>query len=437
MAASAAGRRAACAPPPLPRQQRPRLAARAAASALAAVAPDAELVAALAAANRAWLAHGTASPLLDANSGARVVLVGVAPFAPLQQALVSEALALAPALVLLEQPPPPAHARAPHPAWVGAVLDHLAAGGRGDDPAALAALEAALASAGAPGARVGRDWLIDPWETHGFYAGLDLAARPAAAAAVLRAAGFLPGLEFVVAAQHAAAAGAGLACIDAPIALQEAWVGQLLRGFAPPDEQALNAARPLDDLAALERLVSPAAAAWDRQLAGAAAALGAEGGQAGAASVEELLFKVSRATAAALLSPAEAQAAAVRLRRLQPLKWAHFNLRQRYMAAQIKEAAAAAAAAGARPPLAQRLQPEAQPTAGGGSGAAADTPLTVVAVVGRHHVHALQSMWSDPRSALWQTDVPRTFAPSVVERAGGDGASAVESGGGAGEQHAR
>jgi predicted anti-sigma-YlaC factor YlaD len=113
------------------------------------------------------------------------------------------------------------------------------------------------------------------------------------------------------------------------------------------------------------------------------------------------LFKVSKATAAALLPPDDKQQAEVlaRMARLQPLKWRHFALRQQHMAQQIKEAAMAAAK---------------QAQAAGSSGSSGKKP-TLLVIVGRQHCAALHALWSDPVSSLWRTQMPRTFAPSVVE----------------------
>lgn len=227
---------------------------------------------------------------------------------------------------------------------------------------------------------------------------------------------------------------------------------QLLNNFAL-DEQQVNAYQPAKDLQANQQLLPPAAQEWDRQLAAAVrqlqAAVQPELSTAGdtadtAGHVEQqqqqelLLFKVSKATAAAMLSPAEAQEASQRLQRLQPLKWAHFALRQRYMAEQIKELCSAAAkAAGSQPAVAvhqrqaasadqaaQRGQPAAAlaPAAAAASSATVHAPArkhpTVLVVVGRQHVHGLEAMWRDPGSSLWRDRMPRSFAASMVEQQG-------------------
>jgi hypothetical protein len=235
-------------------------------------------------------------------------------------------------------------------------------------------------------------------------------------------------------------AGVTLSCIDASLKLQEGWVKQLLDNFTL-DEQQVKAYQPAKDLAANEQLLPPAAQAWDKQLAAAAQQLQAEvqsgAADASQASAEQqslLLFKVSKATAAAMLVPAAAQQAMQRLQRLQPLKWAHFALRQRYMARQIKELCAAAAkAAGLQPSVAVRQQQQDQQseTAAAGGSKATAKPAgkapTVLVVVGRQHVQGLQAMWQDPSSPLWRDRMPRSFAASVVEWEGSEDAGAAES----------
>lgn len=243
----------------------------------------------------------------------------------------------------------------------------------------------------------------------------------------------------------ARAAGAALSCVDASLKLQEAWVKTLLDNFTM-DEQHVKAYQPAKDLAANEQLLPPAAQAWDRQMAAAAqqlqAAVQAGAADASQASAEQqslLLFKVSRATAAAMLSPGAAQEAMQRLQRLQPLKWAHFALRQRYMARQVKELCAAAAkAAGLQPSVAVRQQQQVEQSssssAAGSQGrepaaaAATGKVPTVLVVVGRQHVHGLQAMWQDAASPLWRDRMPRSFAESVVERGGADDSTADTAG---------
>jgi hypothetical protein len=258
---------------------------------------------------------------------------------------------------------------------------------------------------------------------------------PAAQLGILRRAAGYCALKL-----HVFCAGVMLSCIDASLKLQEGWVKQLLNSFTL-DEQQVKAYQPAKDLTANEQLLPPAARAWDRQLAAAAQQLqaavqsgAADASQASAEQQSLLLFKVSKATAAAMLAPAAAQEAMQRLQRLQPLKWAHFALRQRYMARQVKELCAAAAkAAGLQPSVAVRQQQQDQQhqtTAAGGSQAsvaAAGKAPTVLVVVGRQHVQGLQAMWQDPSSPLWRDRMPRSFAASVVEREGSEDAAATDS----------
>eukprot|EP00775_Hariotina_reticulata_P008961 gene8961-biopygen10820 len=291
-----------------------------------------------------------------------------------------------------------------------------------------------------PVAQVGRA-ITDPLETFGFYPGLDFTLQPLDCMTVMQHCGFFPGRELAVAAHHALTRGAALSCIDAPLKLQEPWVKQMLsqvddRIF----EQQMKSYNPLDDLQANDRLLPAAAAVWDAQLAAAARQLDpqhqqqhtqqaavAQEGPAPAAQMSQealALYKVSRAAAAAMLLPKATPDVIERLQRLQPLKWAHFTQRQNFMAQQIKEAAltaaaqrrkaAAAAAVASRDPLAG-LPPQSSSAT---SAAAGDTgrPVTLVAVVGRQHVHALQQMWTDKGSVLWRERMPRTFAPSAVEQ---------------------
>lgn len=218
------------------------------------------------------------------------------------------------------------------------------------------------------------------------------------------------------------AAGAQLLCIDAPLKLQEQWVKQLLDNFKL-DEQQINRYKPLRDYNDNQQLLPAAAAEWDKQLAAAAQQLqqavqqqkqqkpgvpeksavgtNAEASVTSAAEQQSLLlYKVSKATAAAMLSPADAQQAMERLKRLQPLKWAHCRLRQRYMAQQIREACNAAAAKLTKGPNATAGKPT----------------VKMLAIIGRQYVPGLQDMWRDPGSSLWSDRVPRTFTPSVVEK---------------------
>uniref|UniRef100_A0A383V4V0 Uncharacterized protein n=1 Tax=Tetradesmus obliquus TaxID=3088 RepID=A0A383V4V0_TETOB len=422
---------------------------------------------ALPSANRQWLQHALDNKLVDAETGCTVVLVGACFFAPLQEQLVQAALQqVQPDYIAIEQPADATSAKGqpgvllPHPLWIQTLLDNedalqpalrrgLAAAGSTQQQQPqltleLQQLEQQLLDIGHPAAKVGRD-IMDPWETFGFYGALDLARAPAVLVPVLQRCGFLPGLELLAAAMYALEQGAALSCVDASLKLQEAWVKTLLDNFTM-DEQHVKAYQPAKDLAANEQLLPPAALAWDRQMAAAAqqlqAAVQAGAADASQASAEQqslLLFKVSRATSAAMLAPCPAQEAMQRLQRLQPLKWAHFALRQRYMARQVKELCAAAAkAAGLQPSVAVRQQQQAEQSssssAAGSQGrepavaAAAGKVPTVLVVVGRQHVHGLQAMWQDAASPLWRDRMPRSFAESVVERGGADDSTADTAG---------
>jgi hypothetical protein len=204
-------------------------------------------------------------------------------------------------------------------------------------------------------------------------------------------------------------------------------VRNLVSNFsAALDEQAINSYTPMRDFNENQQVastLSPAAVAWDKQLAAAAAQLqqqaasmpstGRDTAAGRRPSAEQqaaerqalLLFKVAKATAAALLPPEPAQQAEVlaRMARLQPLKWRHFALRQQYMAEQLKEAAGRAA---------KQAQQDRKPK--------------LLVIVARHHAAAMRALWNDPKSSLWRTHVPRSFAPSVVEPAdtAGSGAAA-------------
>lgn len=188
------------------------------------------------------------------------------------------------------------------------------------------------------------------------------------------------------------------------------------------DEQAINSYTPMRDFNDNQQVASalpPAAAAWDKQLAAAAAQLqqqaASQPGDAAAGrppSAEQqaaerqalLLFKVAKATAAALLPPEPAQQAEVlaRMARLQPLKWRHFALRQQYMAEQVKEFAGKAA---------KQAQQDRKPK--------------LLVIMARQHAAAMRALWFDPKSSLWRTQVPRSFAPSVVEPADAAGSGAA------------
>lgn len=182
--------------------------------------------------SKQWLKQAVSSSctLTDDETGSTVHLVGVSLYAPHQQRLVAAAIdELEPTHILLEQPPDQsANVVLPHPLWIQGVLDNqedvIAATSdsytpsQSQDGAAaslsastvrsglLSALQQQLAAAGHPAAKVGRD-IIDPFETFGYYPGLDLFVSPSSSAVTAELCGFLPGYELVVAAERASLEG--------------------------------------------------------------------------------------------------------------------------------------------------------------------------------------------------------------------------------------
>jgi hypothetical protein len=226
-------------------------------------------------------------------------------------------------------------------------------------------------------------------------------------------------MEHVAAAQLAAGAGAPLACIDAPLPAQEGWVRALLAEFATRQAGAERAPAPYElmrDAAALASRLPPGAAEWDEALARAFVGLGPPAIRA---------FKLARAAAAAAVAPADAPPALARLRRLQPLKWAHFARREAHMAWRLRElceelareAGGGSSGGGGADAAAAPGQQQQQGGSGGGEaggGAAARRP-TMLAVVGRQHALALRALWEDRGSRLWRDELPREFSPSVID----------------------
>jgi hypothetical protein len=232
------------------------------------------------------------------------------------------------------------------------------------------------------------------------------------------------GMEHVAAAQLAAQAGAPLACIDAPLPLQERWVAGMLADFDGRRRAAAPGQQPLPyellrDAHMLQARLPPGFAEWDARLAAAFAGLG---------SPALLAFKLGRAAAAASLGPGELPAVAARLRRLQALKWQHFARRELHMAWRLRElaeglGAAAGGGASSSPSAAASQQGQADGgsiggAGGGGAGGGGEAgagPKTIVALVGRQHAAALRALWEDRGSALWRDAMPREFSPSRVE----------------------
>jgi hypothetical protein len=153
-----------------------------------------------------------------------MVLVGTCFFAPLQEQLVQAALQqVQPDYIAIEQPADATSAPGQpgvlltHPLWIQTLLDNedalqpalrrglAAAGTQLQQPQLtqqLQQLEQQLLEIGHPAAKVGRD-ILDPWESFGFYGGLDLARTPSVLVPVLQRCGFLPGFELLAAATHA------------------------------------------------------------------------------------------------------------------------------------------------------------------------------------------------------------------------------------------
>ncbi len=136
--------------------------------------------------------------------------------------------------------------------------------------------------------------------------------------------------------------------LGASVRMQEAWAAALVREWSLGEADfGRQLAR---ELQRVQRLVPPAHAAWDAQLAQALGGASASGGAAEERDTEEARrlrqvvgFKVSRACAAALLPPASggsspaAHEAVEAQARLQPLRFKHCELQALHVATQIKE----------------------------------------------------------------------------------------------------
>lgn len=167
-------------------------------------------------ANKQWLQESLNTPLrlqddTDADKVCRVFVLGVCFWAPLQHELVAAALAaLSPDEVLIEQPAASTSLLLPHPAWVQTVMDFeqcvSAAGqvaqGQQQQQQQWQEFTAELRSSSTPTARVGKD-ILDPFESFGYYGGLDFVKQADGIADMLQLCGFLPGQEVVTAAQYA------------------------------------------------------------------------------------------------------------------------------------------------------------------------------------------------------------------------------------------
>ncbi|GBF96051.1 hypothetical protein Rsub_08866 [Raphidocelis subcapitata] len=435
----------------------------------------------IAAANAAWIDDALQRPLVHAATGARVYLATACCWAPLQWEVVRGVIdKAAPTLVALEAPQPPAPqppapgaaattAAAPPgaadgaPAWVASFLANFdplvcepnlspSLPSAAPPARALEALRAELEAAAAPlaAARVGRD-VLDPDEHFGLYPHNELARFPGRvldAWELLGERGYMPGMEHVAAAQLARQRGAPLVALDAPLALQEAWVSGLLSEFDARRRDPSRQPRPYElmrDAHTLLARLPPGLARWDERLGAAFAGLGPSA---------LLAFKLARAAAAATLAPDDVPAVAVRLRRLQPLKWAHFGRRELHMAWRLRElcesgAAGAGPGAGAGSDSGGRGSAASNSSSGGsssssssssggsssgsssGGGTSSSGPV-IVALVGRQHAAALRALWEDAASPLWRDRVPREFAPSAIEELNARAAAMDDAGAGGG-----
>ncbi|GFR42348.1 hypothetical protein Agub_g3041, partial [Astrephomene gubernaculifera] len=127
----------------------------------------------------------------------------------------------------------------------------------------LARLRALLPGLAHP-ARVGRD-LLDPYEVFGLYGGCEYVTRPAQLAEAAALFGHLPGLEVAAAALAAQQRGVQVTSVDAPLRLQEQWVGQLVADWRLQESQLTRSLQ--QDLARAQALLPPDYLAWDTQLA--------------------------------------------------------------------------------------------------------------------------------------------------------------------------
>jgi hypothetical protein len=132
--------------------------------------------------------------------------------------LVEQALhKLQPDEVLVDQPQTTSELLLPQPQWVQSVLDHQQCLQPGQQQGQqrqqhVQALAAELFSS-MPAAKVGKD-IMDPFESFGYYSGLDYFKQPGSLAEVLQLCGYLPGQEVVAAGQYALAHGGWLAYFE-------------------------------------------------------------------------------------------------------------------------------------------------------------------------------------------------------------------------------
>lgn len=224
-------------------------------------------------AGRSWEAAALEQPLKEEAVAARIHLLGVAHYAPLQDELVTRVLSqLQPSAVALEMPLDqgggPGSSVLPYPQIIQVLLDHqpllhaLSQRVRAAVPPAPSAVAAAPSSSGSSGSnsaprdfgagvwemldgmqldaeatsedavqalrslidalcdptlktkgRVGKD-IMDPFESLGFYAGLELALQPPQVAAALQLFGFAPGSEYAAAVHWALECGSQVGVVN-------------------------------------------------------------------------------------------------------------------------------------------------------------------------------------------------------------------------------
>ncbi|KAG2502227.1 hypothetical protein HYH03_000713 [Edaphochlamys debaryana] len=429
----------------------------------------------LASARASWLRQAIKHPLRDSATNSRVHLYGTVHYGPYGgvegleelQELVAK---VQPALLAIEQPfDLAAQAGMPQPELLSELLTVLErpdaavlagsdgtheSDGRQDSAASTGTSsqgpaaqlpeaverEAARLRALLPGlavpARVGRD-MLDPYEVLGMYGSVDYVTRPSQLAEALALFGFLPGLELAALVLAAQDAGVQVFSVDAPLRLQEKWVASLVADFRLSEADLPR--RLQHDLAAAAAMLPASYPAWDmavadavrRREAAAAEAAGPAGPRQAPSepSTETVTaFKVSRAVAAASLPYDSVREAYALQASLQPLKWGLFARRARHLVLQARDLCQRMSVRRVRVDADQLADgtgagPEgaAEGEAGLGPGLVDDEVLpeqVVLMVVGRQYVPYIEELWANPKSALWHGDVPRSFAPSKLDRLG-------------------
>eukprot|EP00877_Chromochloris_zofingiensis_P006312 jgi/Chrzof1/1934/Cz10g27010.t1 len=402
----------------------------------------AQIVSGIKAANQQWLEESLKHPLTDIDTGAKLYLVGCCPYAPFQwEGLRTVVDRVHPSKIVIDQPSDAAaQVLLPHPAWIQTFLDFfdIIVTRETLDPCIdhemdadiIEELLSQLQAQALSHAKVGKD-VMDPFETFGYYPGLDFVTQPTHVVAVLKHFGYLAGMEYVAAAQLAQTRGAELACIDAPIKLQEQWVSQLVQQFQLHENQL--AMQLLKDYDANEAVLDPACRQWDQQLASKHSPTSTTAVANGAAlesSSQEtaiLAYKLSRACAAAHLSPQATVTALQHLQRLQPLKFQHFALREKHMAWRLRELCTAGCSTPTAGPShgsgpadkargdSAQTEHAAQPSTSTDDKTHGDNKNCFVVLLGRQYVPGLRNLWNNKNSVLWQDKMPREFHASVVE----------------------